>query len=160
MTRDELIMENLDLARQIARRFRRALLEYQDLVSEATLALVEAADAYDESIGIEFGLWARVRIKYALLKAAALASERLDRAESINLDSMAGELEGELFDEVWDAVEALPAEDQPVIIQMFGLADGKPQGRKDVGADMGLSEKRVRRVKARSLSRLKHLLRA
>jgi RNA polymerase sigma factor (sigma-70 family) len=160
MTRDDLITENLDLASDVAQRFRRSLVEYEDLVQEATLALVKAADDYDDTLGVEFGKFARIRMKFALLKVAAVASERPDRGGSINVDAIADELDGDLFDEVWDAVEQLPESDQPVIIKMFGLDGEGRTGRRAISQALGRTDKSVRLAQSRSLKTLKHLLRA
>ena len=160
MTREDLITENLGLASDVAKRFRRSLVEFEDLVQDATLALVKAADDYDPVLGIDFGKFARIRMKFALLKVAARANERRDHVAAINLDAIAEELDGDLFDEVWDAVEALPESDQPVIIKLFELDGQARRGRRTVAGECGLTEKQVRGVKRRSLQTMKRLLRA
>ena len=160
MTREDLIKENLGLASDVAKRFRRSLVEFEDLVQEATLALVKAADDYDPVLGIDFGKFARIRMKFALLKVAARASERRDHVDTINLNAIADELEDRLFDEVWDAIEELPAPDQPVMIKLFELDGQGRRGRRTIAGECGLTEKQVRGVKRRSLQTMKRLLRA
>lgn len=160
MTREDMISENLGLAADVAKRFRRSLVDFEDLVQEATLALVKAADDYDPLLGIDFGKFARIRMKFALLKIAATASERRDHVDTVNLDAIAEELDDRLFDEVWDAVEALPEPDQPVVVKLFELDGQGRRGRRTVADECGLTEKQVRGVKSRSLKTMKRLLRA
>lgn len=159
-TREELIEDHFGLAEEIAKGFRTRLVEYEDRLQEASLALIRVADRYAEVGGGDFGKIARVAITHALLKAVAIVSHRRDRGDSINLDALSDELQATMFDEVWDAIELLPERDQPVMIRLFDMDCTGKQGRKAAAESSGLSEKQVRGVKARSFRRLRHVLSA
>jgi len=68
--RRELAVRYLPLARAMAHRFGKAWpAGIDDFRSSACLALVEAAQAFDESKGVDFATFARVRIRGALVDA-------------------------------------------------------------------------------------------
>jgi RNA polymerase sigma-B factor len=56
--RERLVNEHLELAEQVARRFSNRGESHQDLAQVAALALVKAADAFDESLGFDFSAFA------------------------------------------------------------------------------------------------------
>jgi RNA polymerase sigma-B factor len=60
--RDQLIAEHLGLARALARRFANRGESYDDLVQAASLALVKAAERFDESRDVAFAAFATATI--------------------------------------------------------------------------------------------------
>jgi RNA polymerase sigma factor (sigma-70 family) len=158
---DQLILDNLTLARGLAKQFRSPLVSREDLVQEAMLGLTRAARAYDDRLGVEFRSFAHRWICCALMRAIAVAGEQLDRADNFDVAQITDRQSGEeLFDDIQDAIECLPTEAQPVILSMFGLDGSAPRSRRWVAHSTGLSEKQVRRSKCRSLRKLAQLLRA
>lgn len=87
--RNALVEKNYDLAATIARRIKRRLphrFELKDLVQTALVALIEAADRYDAATGVDFQIYARLRIRGAVLNSVGrrgawqdASSGRLDR---------------------------------------------------------------------------------
>ncbi len=75
--RDTLILEHLELVRQIAHMVKRKLpqgcFDLDDLVGEGTLGLIHAASEFDPGRGVEFGAFARKRIKGAMLDSVGLS---------------------------------------------------------------------------------------
>jgi RNA polymerase sigma factor for flagellar operon FliA len=70
MSRDELILSHLDLVKRLASRYRCSLksqVDREDLVGVGNLALVEAAERYQENLGVPFKLFARTRISGAMI---------------------------------------------------------------------------------------------
>jgi RNA polymerase sigma factor FliA len=68
--RDALVMEHMPLARSIAVRMRETLppsVEIEDLTSHGVLGLLDAASRYDPAKRIAFGIYARHRIRGAIL---------------------------------------------------------------------------------------------
>jgi RNA polymerase sigma factor (sigma-70 family) len=69
MRNEELIVAHMDLARQIAAKKQRSLalhVEHSDLESEAVFALMKAGSRFDESRGVPFRAFVRIRIAGAL----------------------------------------------------------------------------------------------
>lgn len=65
-SREKLIVEHLHLVAPIARQLRRRLpwtIPLDDLVAEGNLALVRAADSWDQARGMPFSIWARYIIR-------------------------------------------------------------------------------------------------
>lgn len=62
--RNELVLENLPLVGYLASELvaKATHLSHEDLVSVGTLAMIAAADAFDASLGVPFGAYARRRI--------------------------------------------------------------------------------------------------
>jgi RNA polymerase sigma factor (sigma-70 family) len=71
MDRDELVLQNLGLARWVAGRFKGHGVDLDDLLQEANLALIKAAKAYDPSRGIKFSTYAARAIRYELIDVIA-----------------------------------------------------------------------------------------
>jgi RNA polymerase sigma factor FliA len=70
--RDELVMENIGLVRNLAQRLAQRLpsqVSLEDLVSAGALGLIEAASRYKPSLGVPFQAFARRRIHGAMLDA-------------------------------------------------------------------------------------------
>lgn len=69
-SREQLVMEHLPSVRVIARKVHRTLpphVEYDDLVSAGTVGLIEAVQRFDASRHVEFGCYARFRIRGAII---------------------------------------------------------------------------------------------
>ena len=60
--------------------------------------------------------------------------------------------------ETW--LETLPANEQQVVRRRFGLANGEPETLAMIGRDLGITRERVRQIKEKALSRLRHVSRA
>jgi len=70
--RDELVMDNIGLVRNLAQRLAQRLpsqVSLEDLVSAGALGLIEAASRYKPSLGVPFQAFARRRIHGAMLDA-------------------------------------------------------------------------------------------
>jgi len=157
--REQLILGNLALVRQLARGF--SSLDHDDLVSEGTLGLIDAADRFDSSLKIEFSTYAWPFIQGAMIDAINRELKR--RAPgSIDPESVPSPHRSELtaVDVVWDAVEALPADQADAVVAMYGLDGRRPQGRADAAAELGTSEKRIRTACRRAIRSLRRTIRA
>ena len=58
LTREEFIQKNMGLVHACAGRFRGRGIEYDDLFSSGCMGLVKAADAFDETRGVQFSTYA------------------------------------------------------------------------------------------------------
>ncbi len=70
--REQLILDHLDLVRRIARKVKARVppcFLFDDLVQEGTIGLIQAARQFDPASGVEFGAFARVRIRGQMLES-------------------------------------------------------------------------------------------
>ncbi|MEE8586301.1 MAG: sigma-70 family RNA polymerase sigma factor, partial [Acidobacteriota bacterium] len=70
ISREELILQHLPQTRFIAQGLAKRLppdVQMEDLISEGTLGLLNAAEKFDESRGLKFKTYAEVRIRGAIL---------------------------------------------------------------------------------------------
>ena len=57
-------------------------------------------------------------------------------------------------------VETLADREREVIIQRFGLRDGKPQTLEEVGVRFSVTRERIRQIEAKALRKMRHPTRA
>ncbi len=66
---DKLVSDNLNYVKSVANQYRGKGIEFDDLVSEGTLAMITAANKYDESRGAQFVAYAGPFIRKAMESA-------------------------------------------------------------------------------------------
>ena len=128
-SRDDLIVNHLDLTTGLARKyFRRGLgLEFVDLEQEGAAALVVAAGNYDPARG-PFRPFAIRSIRLSLLKLVCVARHLPEQATDLDLELLPDpkwEDDADPFDKLWDAVCQLPEKQRYAFIKTYGL-DGFP----------------------------------
>lgn len=131
--RAAMITANLETVRALAGRFfrswsrLRAVIDYEDLLQCGCIGLLDALEKFDPSRSVPFGVWARYRIRGAILDALEAASS--GNAQVFSLEEMtpadpaipshAGAIEVRLTLEV--LLETLSAREQELI---EGLLEG------------------------------------
>ncbi len=156
--------------------------ERDDLVSAGVVGLIDAVDRYDPARGVPFEAYARTRIRGAVIdelrrldgrgrlhwkrvregiaiderNADALSLDRLAESgsEPAVSDASAPVLERDLWNDLGDAVQALPARERDVIRRYYG-AD---RTLREIGHELGVSEARVCQLHARAIAHLRYLL--
>jgi RNA polymerase sigma factor (sigma-70 family) len=162
---DALITANLDLVRKIAGAdYPCALLEFDDLVQQGCLGLIEAARTFREKKGC-FTSWASLHIHAYICKALALEKRRPDGGcGSEGLDHVVDHRDDRDADvdaeAVWSAVNALPQYERELIIRMFGFDWERPATFQEVAGRNHSSTSTVRRDRAAALKQLKSKLTA
>jgi RNA polymerase primary sigma factor len=66
---DRLVGDHLDLVRAVAARYRGCGLDFDDLVQEGSIGLLDAIERYDTGRGVPFEAYARLRIQGAIRNA-------------------------------------------------------------------------------------------
>jgi RNA polymerase sigma factor FliA len=99
--RNELVLENLPLARAVAAKLRVHLpahIDFSDLVQAGLVGLIDAAHKYDVTAQVSFATYATHRIKGAILDSLRRedAAPRKLRRQARELDRIRGELAQEL----------------------------------------------------------------
>ena len=97
---------------------------------------------------------------YVSLDAPVQGSEDASLAEFIadedNADPDDRTQREELKDALASSLTALPEREQLVLRLYFGLDDGEPRTLEEIGRELGVTRERVRQLKERALSRLRH----
>jgi RNA polymerase sigma factor (sigma-70 family) len=161
--RQLLIESFVCLAHQVTRRYRHRSLERDDIFQIAMLAVIEAVDTYDPSIGPPLGAYVATRIRWAW-------GEELKRLErhcrstgalvgDVADESCAAE-DAEDHTELWDAIETLPVVDQSILVRTFGLDDYPVATTRKLGLFVGVSRQTISNSRVRSIESLRVALSA
>ena len=176
MTPEQLVTDNIGLARFVANKYRPSMrmmcCDYEDLVSIAKIGLVKAANAYDASKGTKFATLAVLCMHNELKMAHNLASRKGRKdvvvaslnqivADDVNtvemLDTIAADVdvlaEVERRDDIrhmWQMIERLPARDRRIMQLMY--ADGATQqaAASEVGLSQSYASRRVRAIQTKA----------
>jgi RNA polymerase primary sigma factor len=124
-----------------------------------------------EELALELGLTAdRIREIYKIAQhPISLQAEVGDGGESQFgdfLEDVTAESPSEvtgyaiLKEKLRDVLETLADREREVIIQRFGLRDGKPQTLEEVGVRFSVTRERIRQIEAKALRKMRHPTRA
>lgn len=163
---DRLVEDNLGLATAIARDYLGRGVELEDLIAEARVALVIAAQTYDPDfrrkgtdLPIPFAVYARWEMH--IYCGNAVRKARLEREKRQNLQAFAGDFEIEpgfeddLADFIWlEDVERELTEDQQLVVRLYFGLDDKPLSKDDIATFLGRRNRWVADQLEQALSRL------
>lgn len=164
----EIIQANLRLAAGLAFELGRSRDEVDELIAEANLILVNAAEKFDYSRGFRFSTYATLSIKrhfFRLLQrnlrrrrrevqtATETFVERVPAPETDDaaFDPRLATLLIEHFDECLDPRE------REIIEARFGLTSSRPDTLASLANQIGLSKERVRQIQLRAIDKLQQL---
>ncbi len=156
--------------------------ERDDLVSAGVVGLIDAVDRFEPARGVPFEAYARTRIRGSVIDElrhldgrGRLYWKRVrqgevvadSRAEALSLDRLAESgsepavadaseplLERDLWNDVGDALAALPARERDVIRRYYGAE----RTLREIGHELGVSEARVCQLHARAIALLRRRL--
>ena len=135
---DKLVRSNLRFVVSVAKKYQNQGVSLSDLINEGNLGLIRAAHKFDETKGIKFISYAVWWIRQAILQALAEQSRivrvPLNRAGTLH---RIGKRANALLQEL-----------------------GREPTHEEIGALLGITRERVRQIKEKALSRLRHVSRA
>jgi len=166
--REQIVNANLRLVSSIAGKFATSPQEYDDLVSEGNLILVNAVDKFDYSRGFRFSTYATHAVQRHFFRLMQRRQRRRQREVSTSNEILAGVIQSReslpmLDPAVADTLlkhfeQCLDARERMIIEQRFGLNEETEAGTLKAVADRaGISKERVRQLQARAVEKLQDL---
>lgn len=170
MYRSKIVTVNMGLVLSMAKRVVYTGVEFTDLISEGSMALLRATEKFDCSRGLKFSTYAC----RAIFKAFSRAAKQTYRYRNVfptqwdttlekddQLERRREEHQSNCVDEVRAIVEnnlaELSSTEMSVVKLRFSLgkAEVKPLTLKQVGEKLGLTKERIRQIQNKALSKLK-----
>ena len=166
--REKIVAANLRLVSALAHKYSNSLVDYDDLLSEGHVILVNAVDKFDFSRGFRFSTYAthavqrhffrllhrsqRRRQRETMTPNEVLADVLPEREHEPTLDYRVAELLIQRFEDCLDDRE------RSILLQRFGLTSGpSAETLKSVAENLGLSKERVRQLQIRAIEKLQDL---
>lgn len=182
--RERFVAANMGLVKYVVRRDAGAGAEdFDDLVQEGTVALLEALESFDWRRGVRFSTWAvpmirgrvaearrlvrggiRVPVRAARTAAAAstspvqVTSIHATEGETVWWQAVPEEDPGIEPEDLYDVLGVLPVRHRRVLETRYGLAGGAACTQRETASRLGMAVRTVRRVEQESLQRLRRLL--
>ncbi|MCG8586485.1 MAG: sigma-70 family RNA polymerase sigma factor, partial [Pirellulales bacterium] len=166
--RDLLIRSNLRLVISIAKRFTSQDDLFEDLVSEGTVAVMNAVEHFDYQRGFRFSTYATQAVRrcyYRLLAKRAKVKDAMAGSTTEMLDSIPGPQPTNQLTEsaveslqikMRDILTVLDAREQTIIQARFGMKDLKPaQTLQKIADQLGVCKERVRQLEQRAMTKLR-----
>jgi len=168
--RSKIVTANMGLVLAMGKRMDRNSVEFTDLISEGSMALLRATEKFNCSLGWKFSTYAC----RAILKSFSRASKQAFRYRSrfpVQLDTTLIKEElidhrrqnnaEDLVDDVRDILKYNTADltgvERSIVEMRFSLknAERKPLTLRQVGEMMGLTKERIRQIQKKALNKLK-----
>jgi RNA polymerase sigma factor (sigma-70 family) len=169
--RSRIVTANMGLVLAMAKRMDHINVEFTDLISEGSMALLRATEKFDCGRGIKFSTYAC----RAILKSFSRIAKQTYRYRNFfpaqldntfekddSLERLREEKVTDYADEVNAIMNQNPAElshiEQLVVEMRFSLGeqkDHKPLTLKEVGDKLGLTKERIRQIQNKALAKLK-----
>jgi len=174
--RNEMVEENMGLATHFAKRFTASKMEFDDLLQEAYLGLIDAADKFDPKRGIKFSTYARWHILKRAMQAIHNTNEivrtprrrpshicvrlKPEHEESLTYEDpdVGAQIdEDEMVEAVRAQIKHLPSREGIVIRLRYGI-NTEAMTLRDVGRILGVTPERVRQIQNDAEEKLRALL--
>ena len=166
--RNRIAQCNLRLVAAIARKFSSATMDYEDLISEGNVVLLNAVNKFDYSRGFRFSTYATHAVQRHFYRQMQKKQKQKTTEIATPSDMMAEtEMQPEedfhnpqLYKLAKQMIasfgETLDSREHAILLGRFGLGeDGSPQTLKTLAAELGLSKERVRQLQVRALEKLR-----
>lgn len=175
--RQILIEHNLRLVAHIVKKYQNVDENMEDLISIGTIGLIKAVETYDDSKGSRLATYAARCIDNELLmmlRARKKISREVSIYEPIGTDREGNEINlldiivSEQKDVVQDMMNSeymrkmaqiikktLTEREREIILQRYGLINGKEMTQREIGQKMGISRSYVSRIEKKALRKLR-----
>ncbi len=176
LERNELVEKNLGLATHFANHFQASRMEYKDLVQEAYMGLMDAAERYNPARGTQFSTYARWHIVKRVMDAIHNRNEivrtprrrpshvcvTLDDAHVADLTDTAPDVsevldETEMIEAVREGIKLLPHREAMVIRMRRGV-NTLALTLRQVGDILAVTPERVRQIQNSGEEKLRAIL--
>lgn len=172
--RNAMVEENMGLAYFYARKFQASHMEYEDLVQEGMIGLMDAAERFDPDRGVKFATYAMWHIRKTIMEAIRSRNDivrtprrhelkscvTLENAEQmVDSEPAASDLleAEEEHDAIHHCIRRLPAREAIVIRLRHGINTEKLTLKK-VGHILGVSPERVRQIQNDAEENLRQIM--
>jgi RNA polymerase sigma factor (sigma-70 family) len=166
--RSDLVSANMPLVVEMAKRSKVPNVEFADMISEGSMALLRAIDKFDLSRGFKFSTYACRAIQHGFNRMATRTGKYRDRyviglnpyLEENDRDDQVSEIRQlRAVDELQDILERNRADltdtEKLVISERFGLQTGTPKTLAEVGKMIDRSIERARQAQLSALKKLR-----
>jgi len=165
--RDHIVESNLRLVVSNAGKFCKTIYSFEDLVSDGTLALMEAVDKFDYQRGFRFSTYATHAIRRSFFRKIDRKTKDRQRFTVTDPDLMSETPDGLEVDYdapaetqmmehiVQSLAEHLTERERHIIEGRFGLnGRSEPQTLVQLSSELGICKERVRQVEGHALRKL------
>ncbi len=174
LKRNKLVTDNMGLATHFANHVQASRMEYKDLVQEAYLGLIDAAERYDPARGTKFSTYARWHILKIIMDAIHTRNE-IVRTPRRRPSLICGSLEtaydladpardvsdlvdeADMIDAVRASIKQLPSREAMVIRMRRGV-NTLPMTLREVGDILAVTPERVRQIQNSGEEKLRAIL--
>lgn len=170
--RSKIVTANMGLVLAMAQRVDYPGVEFTDLISEGSMALLRSTEKFDCSRGIKFSTYACRAIFKAFSRAAKRCYQYRSRypaqldlslEKSDYISTKRKEDHEDWVEELRDIVDHNRADlsgiEMSVVNMRFSLDDEerKPMTLKEVGSQLGLTKERIRQIQNKALEKLRYV---
>ncbi len=173
---DKMVTSNLRFVINIAKAYRKSGVPFSDLISEGNLGLIKAAEKFDSNKGVRFISYAVWWIKNSIQECIEEYKKGMNESSGVDdyiFDNCTDtemeyyqscineDFENELMDlqsrkaSINELMKCLKGREAKIVIEYFGLRNGKEKTLDELSNEMNLTNERIRQIKDKALVKLR-----